>query len=361
MPSPFGNPALASSSRAEFGLISLLALLADGRVVHEAQRRVDRAERGYAEAEIADLDEAVAVERPGERRPHLEAGLFEQLLERLVEILDAHRLDPGVHVDRVEARPRRHVDHDVGVRLEALDQLRRHRRTADDLDVAGLERRRQRLGLDDRPDVDALELGARGIVVVLERLQPDALAEHVLGDPERAGADRGEAVLRGAQLLERAAIDDRHRPAARALGRLDQERGLRPGELEAHGHVVDLQDVHDVRQHLGLDRLRRVLGALEGEHDVFGRERIAVVEGDPFAEVEGVLGTVVRDLPVLGEIGLSHEIAVDVGQAREHVRRDLEFLDLIDPGRVERADLANAGPAGLERAAALLGHRPAGC
>ena len=103
----------------------------------------------------------------------------------------------------------------------------------------GLQRCRQRLGLGDRLDDHALELGPRGIVVVLERLEHDRLAQAVLDDPERAGADRRQAVLRLAELIERAAVDDGERTAAGALGGLDQERGLRPGELEAHGQRVD--------------------------------------------------------------------------------------------------------------------------
>lgn len=141
MPSLSGKPALASSSRAGSGLIALGALLGNGRVVHRAQCRIDRAEGRHAEDQVPGLDEPVAVERSGKRRPHLEPGLLEEILQRLVEIGHAHGIAPGVQVHGVEARTRRMSTHDVRVRLEALDQLGRHRGAADDLYVAGLERR----------------------------------------------------------------------------------------------------------------------------------------------------------------------------------------------------------------------------
>jgi hypothetical protein len=69
------------------GLKPLAALLGDARVVHEAERGVDQAERRCAEADVADLDEPIAVEGPRERRAQLEPGLLEKLVQRLVEII----------------------------------------------------------------------------------------------------------------------------------------------------------------------------------------------------------------------------------------------------------------------------------
>ena len=47
-----------------------------------------------------------------------------------------------------------------------------------------------------------------------------------------------------------------------------------------------------------------ILRAVVGEHHVLGGERVAVVEGDALAQLEGVLGAVVGDGPVLGEVAL---------------------------------------------------------
>ena len=50
---------------------------------------------------------------------------------------------------------------------------------------------------------------------------------------------------------------------------------------------------------------------LPGKDDRIGIERLAVVEGDVLAQVEGVLGAVVRDIPSLGQRG--HDVAFFVG------------------------------------------------
>ena len=65
---------------------ALVAGLAEARVEEEAHRRVDRAVGGRAAAELRLLDVALAIERLGDRKPHLEAVLLHQLLERLVEV-----------------------------------------------------------------------------------------------------------------------------------------------------------------------------------------------------------------------------------------------------------------------------------
>ena len=49
---------------------------------------------------------------------------------------------------------------------EAVDDLGRDRVAADQLDVARLDRRRERLGVDDRRDRHLVELGPLRIVVV---------------------------------------------------------------------------------------------------------------------------------------------------------------------------------------------------
>ena len=77
-------------------------------------------------------------------------------------------------------------------------------------------------------------------------LEHDGLAERVLGDPERTGADRRQAVLGLAHLLDRAAVDDCERAPTGPFGGLDQERGLWAAELDEHGVRIDLLDANDV-------------------------------------------------------------------------------------------------------------------
>ncbi len=244
-------------------------------------------------------------------------------------------------------------DGQVGVRLEAVDQLGRDRVAAADLDVAGFERRGEGLGVEDRDDDDLVELRPLGVVVVLEALQRHALAELVLGHLEGAGADGLEAVVGLAHRLERALADDGHGAARGAFQRLDQQAGLRRAEDDLDLVVAELLDVLDVLDDAAVDRLLRVARALPREDHVVRRERVAVVEGDALAQVEGVLGAVAVDLPVLGEIALGDQLRVDMGQAAEHVRRDLEQQHLVDLGGVDGAELADARPAGAERAAGL--------
>jgi hypothetical protein len=90
---------------------------------------------------------------------------------------------------------------------------------------------------------------------------------------------------------------------------------------------------------------------LIGEQHIVGRQPVAVVEGDALAQLELVLGAVVRDRPALGQVALRHQLGIDMHQAGQHVRGDLELQHLVDLGGIERADLAHAGPAAGQRAA----------
>src|SRR3546814_10320416 len=67
-----------------------------------------------------------------------------------------------------------------------------------------------------------------------------SLAELVGGHFERAGADRGLAVLRVAHLRQGAAADDGHGPPTRPFEGLGQERGLRRLQLEPDSVRIDL-------------------------------------------------------------------------------------------------------------------------
>ena len=175
----------------------------------------------------------------------------------------------------------------------------------------------------------------------------------VVGHAEGPGADRGQAVLRAAQLFQAAAADDGHGPAAGALQRLDEKRCLRRLERHLDLVVAQLLDVGDVGDDPAVDRLVRILRALVGEDHVVGGEGVAVVEGDALAQVEGPLGAVVVGRPVDGEVALGHQLGVDVGQAAQDVGGDLEQQHLVDLGRIQGPELADAGPAGPQGAARM--------
>ncbi len=202
------------------------------------------------------------------------------------------------------------------------------------MDVTRLEGGRQRLGFVDGDDRYLVELGPFGVEVVLEAFQHHALTELVRGDPEGAGPHRGEAVLRGAHLFERTAVDDGHGASAGALQGLDQKRGLRAVQLEADRQVVDLLDAVDVGQKPRVDRLLWIEGTVVGEEHVVGRKDVAVVKEYPCAEVESPLQPVGRDAPVTGEVALGHQVGVDVGETAQNIRRNLKLEDLVDLCRV---------------------------
>jgi hypothetical protein len=81
------------------------------------------------------------------------------------------------------------------------------------------------------------------------------------------------------------------------------------------------------------------------------------MEGDSLAQVEGVLRALGVHFPVMREIALGDQLRVDVREPAQDVRRDLELQNLIDLRRVDGPKLADARPAGAQRAARL---RPGG-
>ena len=247
-----------------------------------------------------------------------------------------------VEPHRLETRARNRADHEVGIRLEAVDQFRCRRITAEEVDVAGLDRRADRLGIGDRHDRDLVENRAIGVVIVLVALENDALAELVEGDLERPGADRRQTVLRITHGFEGTPADQGHGAARRPLEGLDHERRLGRAEDHLDRIVVDLDHVVDVGQHPRVDRLFGVLRTVVGEHHVVGGERVAVVELHPLAQVEDILLAIVGHAPAAGGVGLGDEIRVDVGQPAEHVRGDLELDDLVHARRIEGYQFVDA-------------------
>ena len=324
---------------------ALLRIGVDAVVEIEPHGRVDGAEGRDTAPEQRLLDELLPVQRLGDGKADHETGLLFQLLDRLVEVGHLHRLAPRVQEHALEAGAGHDVDVQVRVGLEPVGQFGGDRVAADEMDVARLDGGGDRLRVDDRYDHDFVQFRPVRVVVVLEPLQGHRLAKLMVGDPERTGADRLQAVIRRAHALDGAARDDGHGPARGALEGLDQHRGLRLRQRDLDLVIADPDHVGEVADHPAVDRLVRVLRTLIGVDHIIGGEGIAVVEGDPLAQVEDVFGAGLVDLPVYRQVALGNQLRVDMGQPAQHVRGNLEQQHLVDLRRVDGAELAHPRPA----------------
>ena len=87
------------------------------------------------------------------------------------------------------------------------------------------------------------------------------------------------------------------------------------------------------RQLVGVGRGEvRVNGALIGKDNVFGLERVAVVERQPVAELEAVVQAVLADRPGFGQVGQETQLGVELDKAgknnRQESRGDIPEVDL---------------------------------
>ena len=195
-------------------------------------------------------------------------------------------------------------DLDVGVGLEIA-----HRRQGDlrqDVHLPLPDSRQPGLRLADGDDLEEIDLGEAGLPVVLVSLEDGAdLARYELIDPVCAGAEAlGGQIGIGGTLGHdsRVGVGD-------GLGPVHIGRG------EPHDHRVVVRCGYPVRLEAGqVARPRRghvgVEEPLVGVHNVGGHERLAVVKGDPLAQLEGPLGAVVVGLPGLGQMRRWREVLV---------------------------------------------------
>ena len=239
-------------------------------------------------------------------------------------------------IHALEGGSRHDADHEIGVLEEPVDDLRRDRVAADQLDVARLDRRRGGSASMIGVIVTLSSFEALRIVVVRKALQDHRLAHGMGAHPERP-VPTGVRPYCDSPNSSSAPAHDGHGAPARALERLDQQRSLGGAEHEADRVGVVRHHVHDVGDHRRVDRLRGILRAVVGEDHVLGGERIAVVEGEPFAQPESPFLAVVGDAPVLGEIAFGRQLRIDVGEPAQHVGADLKLQHLVDLGRIEGA------------------------
>ena len=181
------------------------------------------------------------------------------------------------------------------------------RRGQDEVDLAGAQGGHARGGIVEAPEHQLVHVGLRA-PVLLEALEHDAVARHVLHELEGAGAHRGVGELLVARLLHLRRAD--HHRLTPALQR--HPLPLRVGLAERHLErvVVDRLHARDVLDHVvGVAvgprvEMRRVLleHALPGEDGGLGVEGGAVVELDALPQLEGPGETVLGQRVGLGEL-----------------------------------------------------------
>ena len=226
--------------------------------------------------------------------------------------------------------------------LELLRQRAPDR--VDDVDLAPLQRRQAGRLVGDH--AEAQRLDARRLApVVLVGLEHELDARRERHEAVRPGADGRLLEPVVSNLLHIFLRDD---PAGAGRRAAVEGHEVGPGLLQSEAHPLGVHDLH--RGDLLLQELRgRASVALEGELDVLGGDRIAVVELDAFAQDELVGQAVGRGAPglrqarrhALARHGL-HEGVVE--RVVEHERGD-------DPGR-----LGGIEPGGGQRDVDAPGH-----
>jgi hypothetical protein len=254
-------------------------------------------------------------------RPRVDAALAEEqrVVPRLAVDRQRHR-SPHPHV--VEGRlvgPEADValpddpirrDAQLGVRLlERLGLLRAD--PAPDvrqLGLAGAQHGDAGGGVGRDLDGDAVEVGQALHEVARVALEDDAHALVVRLQDERAGPDDGIGVIEVLELVLGLARQDGAEGRAREV---IQERRVRLLQRDAHRVAVDDVDAGHrlearAERRPGHEAVERVLHVLRGDlAPVHGR---LVVEAHALAQVEGVDLAVLRDRPLLGEVGDDREI-----------------------------------------------------
>jgi hypothetical protein len=191
------------------------------------------------------------------------------------------------------------------------------------VDLAGLEAVDALLLLDDRPELELVEVGELvavgvGAPVVLVALERQVVVHLPLDELERPGADEvGGAVLGVVELR----LGDHAEAAARVEER-GERRPRQPGR-DPHRQRVDHVDRGDVGQHELEEQRRasRVLAPVRVQvvPDHVGGERRAVVERDAGPQRDRPLGGVGVRGHRLGEE--RDELAVPVGHGQRVVDR----------------------------------------
>ena len=206
-----------------------------------------------------------------------------------------------------------------------------------DIDVAGAQCAGARRVVGNALGHEGLDVAGVLVPVVGELLGHRRQTRREFLQPVRAGAHHGIAVL-PARLHDRGVI---------VVAQRDGEIGVAAVERD-HQHVrpVGLH-VDDRRQ----KRLRRRFGAFldvfaERIDDVLGVQRLAVVELDALAQLEGPFAGVVGRFPLDRQVRHDVHVAVQIGQAVVHL---IGALDVRAVGHLRRIE-------GLLRSGVFRGH-----
>ncbi|MEY9127312.1 hypothetical protein ABIA09_006874 [Bradyrhizobium yuanmingense] len=324
------------------GLVDRIVVALDLAVVEFRLGR-DRAGRDLGAAEIDPLGERVAVD---------------QVHHRLPEALVVHRRDTVVHL---EPLVRREIlialggDFEVLLRLEALHVEELDVGPLRELHRAVLQRQRARCRIRDDAVDDLIQVRLVLQIVSFMAHQMDMRAAHPFLQLEWAGADR--LVVQRVLAVVGAFIDvlwhDRRRGAVKAAE--ERRKGLL--QLEHDGERIGRLGRSDARKILPRARMRLGQHLHTAEHDVLGRHRLAIVEGDVGKQLERIGQAIRRNLPGLRHARHRLEVSaifektlVDLAAERQ---RRLLLVEGGDQqrrlGLNDRVECSTAGLAGRSR------------
>src|SRR5690625_2056491 len=276
------------------------------------------------------LQDAVPVDRVVERQADV------AVVERRYAVVQ-------LHLGRAGAQAGVHAY--AGDAVDAVDEVRRN--GVDDVNLTGQQGGDAGRGFGHHAEHDRLQ-GRRAGPVTVVALQADLGVKLALHPAERAAADGLLHERRYSDLFEVVLGNDLE------VGQALQHKSLREGLLvdEADGVVIDLLDVAERPNQAGT-RTRLTVDApfgqdaVEGEHDVISGQRLTVVEGHAFTQVE-LEGQVVDGAPVSGEHRFDLAIRQAFGQRVEDVAQHRFGVPVTVHGRVGRDE--GIGPQGDDNA-----------
>ncbi|KAF1020168.1 MAG: hypothetical protein GAK30_02681 [Paracidovorax wautersii] len=260
----------------------------------------------------------------------------------VVEVEDQLVEIPGIFV-----APRFQTD--VGERLEALQVAQRNGTVAGQIDRAGLQRGGTRGRIGDELGDDAVEVGPRSVPVVRVALQQDVAAADPFLEDKGPRAHRRVVGGVGELITD---LEKVPRQDGRLVGRQRaQQIGRRGRQAQAHGRGIrrlGLLHIGESPPAIGVVLLEEE----DGEGDVGGGQGLAVMPRHALADLEGVVQSVGRDLPLRRQPGNGAPVEieqafVDLGADRARRPRGLDGggqqgrLGIEQP--VERAAAARRG------------------
>ena len=266
------------------GLVRIVAKGLDVAVAQFARRHVARGRLGKAvEQGIYD-----GIHVHGVVHGLSDFGIQGRLVQASGQVVEGDVPDAGLGILD---------DLDVFHAQQALGLLRTQ--AGDDVYLAGLDGGHAGGGLGDGPEDHGLDLG-RSPPVVEIGFHGDVVTLDPLDELVGTGTNRVLGLKSGGD----------HRPSIGHVGH-KEHAWLRRGDLDS----IFVNLFH----RLGLPPLIAIFivtldSVIPGKDDRIGVKGLTVVESDAFAQMEGVLGTVLGDIPTLGQRGLDLIVIVQPNQ-----------------------------------------------